>query len=206
MKNFGFLNGHSDEFLWYNSLLWKTTNLFCFPIWGFLFDKIGFKRLYRMIISLEILICGICYYISYNKLGYIIYNFISALVNSGNLAIRPINFGFIFDNEKGAFLFGFSCFLTNTFYIFRPLIWNLLTDKIYYLIIYLILTLFSMLGFIVLCFFIDEKYVPVNYNNDSNDNEMGEEMKNIDYYDDNDNMYFIDNNEKNGEKEHEETS
>ena len=206
MKNFGFLNGHSDEFLWYNSLLWKTTNLFCFPIWGFLFDKIGFKRLYRMIISLEILICGICYYISYNKLGYIIYNFISALVNSGNLAIRPINFGFIFDNEKGAFLFGFSCFLNNTFYIFRPLIWNLLTDKIYYLIIYLILTLFSMLGFIVLCFFIDEKYVPVNYNNDSNDNEMGEEMKNIDYYDDNDNMYFIDNNEKNGEKEHEETS
>ena len=206
MENFGFLNGHSDEFLWYNSLLWKITNLFCFPIWGFLFDKIGFKRLYRMIISLEILICGICYYISYNKLGYIIYNFISALVNSGNLAIRPLNFCFIFGNEKGAFLFGFSCFLTNTFYIFRPLIWNLLTDKIYYLIIYLILTLFSMLGFIILCFYIDEKYVPINYNNDSNDNEIGEEMKNIDYYDDNDNMYFIDNNEQNGEKEHEETS
>ena len=206
MKNFGFLNGHSEDFLWYNSLLWKTTNLLFFPIWGYLFDKIGFKRIYRIVISLEILICGTCYYISYNKFGYIIYCFISALVNSGSIAIRPTNFSLIFDNEKGAFLFGFSCFLTNTFYIFRPLIWNLLTDKIYYLIIYLILTLFSMLGFIILCFFIDEKYIPVNYNNDSNDNEIGEEMKNIDYYDDNKNIYFITNNEKNGEKEHEEST
>ena len=204
MINFGFLNGHSEDFLWYNSFLWKTTNLLCFPLWGFLFDKIGFKRIYRMIITLEILICGICYYISYNKFGFILYSFMSALVNSGTIAIRPTDFSIIFDNEKGAFLFGISCFLTNTFYIFRPLIRNILTDKIYYLIIYLILTLFSMLGFIILCFFIDEKYVP-SFSNDSNENEMGEEMKNIDYYDDKQNIYFIDNNEKNDEKEHEES-
>ena len=51
MLNFGFLNGHSEEFLWYNSFLWKITNFLCFPIWGFLFDKIGFKRTYRMIIT-----------------------------------------------------------------------------------------------------------------------------------------------------------
>ena len=31
-------------------------------------------------------------------------------------------------------------------------------------------------------------------------------MKNIDYYDDNKNIYFITNNEKNGEKEHEEST
>ena len=205
MINFGFLNGHSEEFLWYNSFLWKITNFLCFPIWGFLFDKIGFKRTYRMIITLEILICGICYYISYNKYGFILYCFISALVSSASIAIRPTNFSFIFDNEKGAILYGISCFFTNTFYIFRPLIRNLLTDKMYYMIIYLILTLFSMLGFIILCFFINEKYVS-NINNDSNEDENGEEMKNIDYYDDNNNMYFIDNNEKNGEKENEESN
>lgn len=142
MINFGFLNGHSEEFLWYNSLLWKITNFLFFPIWGFLFDKIGFKRTYRMIITLEILICGICYYISYNKYGFILYCFISALISSASIAIRPTNYSFIFENEKGAILYGISCFLTNTFYIFRPLIRNLLTDKIYYLIIYLILTLF----------------------------------------------------------------
>ena len=205
MINFGFLNGHSEEFLWYNSFLWKITNFLCFPIWGFLFDTIGFKRTYRMVITLEILICGICYYISYNKYGFILYCFTSALVNSGSLAIRPTNFSFIFDNEKGAILYGISCFLTNTFYIFRPLIRNLLTDKMYYMINYLILTLFSMLGFIILCFFINEKYVS-NINNDSNEDENGEEMKNIDYYDDNNNMYFIDNNEKNEEKDHEDSN
>ena len=206
MINFGLLNGHSEEFLWYNSFLWKITNFIFFPLWGLLFDKIGFKRTYRLIITLEILICAICYYISYNKLGFILYCFISALVNSGGLAIRPTDFSIIFENERGAFLFGISCFLTNTFYIFRPLISNILTEKIYYLIIYLILTLFSMLGFIILCFFIDEKFIS-NINNDSSENEIGEEMKNIDFYDDNQNNYFIDNNdEKNGDKEQEEST
>ena len=206
MINFGFLNGHSEEFLWYNAFLWKITNFLFFPLWGYLFDKFGFKRTYRLIITLEIFICSICYYISNDKIGFILYCFISALVNSGGLAIRPTNFSIIFNNERGAFLFGISCFLTNTFYIFRPLISNLLTDKIYYLIIYLTLTLFSMLGFIILCFYIDEKYIS-NINNDSYENEIGEEMKNIDFYDDNQNNYFIDNNDdKNGDKEEQQST
>ena len=161
MKNFGKLNGHSEEFLWYTSFMWKIINFIFFPLWGYFFDKIGFKRFYRIIISLEILISAICYYISY--------------------------IGIIFDNEKGAFLFGISCFLTNTFYVFRPLIDNLLTHKIYYLILYLILTLFSMLGFIILCFFIDQKhvaYMDMDMDSSSED-EMEIELKNLNYYDNN---------------------
>ena len=70
--------------------------------------------------------------------------------------------------------------MNNTFYIFTPLISNLLTEKIYYLIIYLIITLFSMLGFIVLCFFIDEKFVTNNsLGNSNDDNEVGQELNNI---------------------------
>ena len=73
-----------------------------------------------------------------------------------------------------------TSFLNNTFYIFTPLISNLLTEKIYYLIIYLIITLFSMLGFIVLCFFIDEKFVTNNsIGNSNDDNEVGQELNNI---------------------------
>ena len=187
MKNFGKLNGHSEEFLWYTSFMWKIINFIFFPLWGYFFDKIGFKRFYRIIISLEILISAICYYISYNKYGFIFYCIISALINSASLAISPTNFGIIFDNEKGAFLFGISCFLTNTFYVFRPLIDNLLTHKIYYLILYLILTLFSMLGFIILCFFIDQKhvaYMDMDMDSSSED-EMEIELKNLNYYDNN---------------------
>ena len=98
-----------------------------------------FKKFYRIIITLEIVISSLCYYISTYQFGYIIYCIISAFVNSASMAIGPTNFSIIFDNEKGALLFGISCFLTNTFYIFRPLISNLLTEKIYYLIIYLII-------------------------------------------------------------------
>ena len=185
MKNFGKLNGHSEEFLWYTSFMWKIINFLFFPLWGYLFDRIGFKRFYRIIISLEILISAICYYISYNKYGFIFYCFISAIVNSASLAISPTNFGIIFDNEKGAFLFGISCFLTNTFYVFRPLIDNLLTHKIYYLILYLILTLFSMLGFIILCFFIDEKHVAYMDMDSSSEDGMGIELKELNYYDNN---------------------
>ena len=185
MKNFGKLNGHSEEFLWYTSFMWKIINFLFFPLWGYLFDRIGFKRFYRIIISLEILISAICYYISYNKYGFIFYCFTSAIVNSASLAISPTNFAIIFDNEKGAFLFGISCFLTNTFYVFRPLIDSLLTHKIYYLILYLILTLFSMLGFIILCFFIDEKHVAYMEMDSSSEDDMGIELKDLNYYDNN---------------------
>ena len=225
IKNFGLLNGHDEDFLWYGSFLFKFTNFLCFALWGYLFDKIGFKKLYRIIITLEILISSICYYISAYKFGYLLYCFVSALVNSASMAIGPTNFSFIFDNEKGALLFGISCFLTNTFYIFRPLISNLLTEKIYYLIIYLVITLFSMLGFIILCFFIDEKLV-TNSRRNSKDNDMELEMNEVNLsdknnnssnnescsktgsinYDTNNTGYSKDKNELFSEKEHEESS
>ena len=225
IKNFGALNGYNEEFLWYGTFIFKITNFLCFPLWGYLFDKIGFKKFYRIIITLEIVISSLCYYISTYQFGYIIYCIISAFVNSASMAIGPTNFSIIFDNEKGALLFGISCFLTNTFYIFRPLISNLLTEKIYYLIIYLIITLFSMLGFIILCFFIDEKFVTNNSRGNSNeDNDGGQELNNMNAsdnnssniesisktnsinYDTNNTGYTKDKNELFSEKEHDESS
>ena len=226
IKNFGVLNGYDENFLWYGIFISKVTNFLCFALWGYLFDKIGFKRFYRLIITLEIVISSLCYYISTYKSGFIVYCIVSAFVNSASMAIGPTNFSIIFDNEKGALLFSISCFLTNTFYIFRPLISNILTEKIYYLIIYLIITLFSMLGFIILCFFIDEKFVSNNSRRNSNtDNEMGQEMNNINFsdkndssnnesisknnsinYDTNNTGFSKDKNELFSEKEHDESS
>ena len=219
IKNFGLLNGHDEGFLWYGAFLYKVTYFLCFALWGYLFDRIGFKKFYRIIITLEILISSMCYYISMHKFGYLIYCMVSAFVNSAGMAIGPTNFSIIFENEKGALLFGISCFLTNTFYIFRPLISNLLTEKIYYLIIYLIITTFSMLGFIILCFFIDEKFVSINSRNNSNNGEMGQELNNVNLsdngslnksnslnYDTNNTGYTKDKNELFSEREHDESS
>ena len=219
IKNFGQLNGHDEGFLWYGAFLYKVTYFLCFALWGYLFDRIGFKKFYRIIITLEILISSMCYYISMHKFGYLIYCMVSAFVNSAGMAIGPTNFSIIFDNEKGALLFGISCFLTNTFYIFRPSISNLLREKIYYLIIYLIITTFSMLGFIILCFFIDEKFVSINSRNNSNNGEMGQELNNVNLsdngslnksnslnYDTNNTGYTKDKNELFSEREHDESS
>ena len=43
MKNFGKLNGHSEEFLWYTSFMWKIINFIFFPLWGYFFDKMDSK-------------------------------------------------------------------------------------------------------------------------------------------------------------------
>ena len=81
-----------------------------------------------------------------------------------------------------------------------------------------------MLGFIILCFFIDEKFVNINSRNTSNSGEMGQELNNVNFSDKNDSIngslnksnslnydsnntgYTKDKNELFSEKEHDESS
>lgn len=192
MKKFGELNEYSENFLWYSSLLWKITNLFFYPIWGYLLDKIKFKKLYTIILSIEILISSSCYFIADNKFGFLLYSTVSSAVHTANVSLSPTVYSFIFDNEKGSLLFGISFILFNTFYIYRPAI-NATSQKIYYLLFYLVILLFNMLSLIILCFFDEKKY---NYtgesddgseksvkdsNSNSNDDEI--ELENIDFFD-----------------------
>ena len=193
MKKFGELNGYSEDFLWHSSLLWKVTNLFFYPIWGYLLDKIKFKKLYTVILSIEILISSSCYFIADNKFGFLLYSTVSSAVHTANISISPTTYSFIFDNEKGSLLFGISFILFNTFYIYRPAI-NSATQKIYYLLFYLVILLFNMLALIILCFFEEKRY---NYsgdsdadsnksvveNNSNNNSEDEIEMDNIDFLD-----------------------
>ena len=158
MKKFGLMNGHSEEFLWYSSLIWKVVHLLCYTLWGFLLDIIKFKKLYMIILSGEILISSSCYFISTNKIGFLLYSIISAAVNSANIAVAPTSFAMIFGIEKGALLFSISSLLHNTFYILRPLISNFTASKVYFLMFYLVICLFSMLASIILCFFVEKKY------------------------------------------------
>ena len=83
-----------------------------------------------------------------------------------------------------------------------------------------------MVGFIILCFFIDEKFVSINSRNNSNaDNEMGQELQNMNFsdknnssnnesvsktnsinYDTSNTGYTKDKHELFSEKEHDESS
>ena len=93
-----------------------------------------------------------------SKIGFLLYSTISAAVNSANIAVAPTSFVMIFGIEKGALLFSISSLLHNTFYILRPLITNFAASKVYFLMFYLIICLFSMLASIILCFFVEKQY------------------------------------------------
>ena len=153
MKKFGLLNGYDEKFLSISSFVWKLTNASCFCVWGCLLDKYGFKSVYMFLMLTQIGICSSCYFTSKYKIGFVLYNIVSAVVNSGNLSISPTSFALAFGSENGAMLHSLSSILFNTFYMCRPLISNLVTLKVHFLIFYLIITLFSMLALIILCFF-----------------------------------------------------
>ena len=162
MKKLGLMNGHDEIFLAYNAILWKITNVIFFFIWGCCFDKYGFRKVYILIILSQIAISSSCHFISKYQIGFISYSLICAIINSGNLTISPSAFASIFGIESGSMMSSIASILINTFYICRPLITNLVTSKIIFFIFYLIITLFSMLSLIILCFFDEKKHYKEN--------------------------------------------
>ena len=164
MKKFGLMNGHDETFLAFSGMMWKITTLIFFYIWGYFVDRYGFKKVYSNLVLIQILISSTCYFISKWKIGFMIYSLTCAIINSGNLTISPTAFAMIFDIEEGSMLSSIASILINTFYICRPFITNLVTSRVYFLIFYIIITLFSMLALIILCFLVEKKYNYVEHN------------------------------------------
>ena len=159
IRKLGALNGHSEIFLWNTSFIFKILNAVGLPIWGYLLDKTGFKKLYSVILSVQLIISSLCFFISSNAIGFILYNGISALLHSVNLSIQLTTYVLIFGNEKGVLLYSISWLLIYIFYILRPFISNIFVSKIYYLMFYIGLTLFTMIALIILCLFVEKKHV-----------------------------------------------
>ena len=84
---------------------------------------------------------------------------LSAAINSGYLALTPTCYALIFGDEKGILLYSISSILINTFYICRPVLNNIVVDKVYYLMLFMIMTIFSMFALIILCFFEEKKHI-----------------------------------------------
>ena len=159
IRKLGTLNGHSEIFLWNTSFVFKVLNAVGLPIWGYLLDKTGFKKLYSVILSVQLIISSMCFFISSNAIGFILYNGISALLHSVNLSIQLTTYVIIFGNEKGVLLYSISWLLIYIFYILRPFISNIFVSKIYYLMFYIGLTLFTMIALIILCLFVEKKHI-----------------------------------------------
>ena len=158
IRKLGTLNGHSEIFLWNTSFFFKMLNAVGLPIWGFFLDKYGFKKLYTLVLSVQLIISSLCFFISSNAIGFILFNGISAMLHSVNLSIQLTTYVIIFGNEKGVLLYSISWLLIYIFYIARPFISNIFVSKIYFLAFYITLSLFTMIALVILSFFEEKKH------------------------------------------------
>ena len=159
MRRLGLLFGLREDFLWKTSLGWKIINVCFFSLWGYYLDKIGIKKILMITLTAEIVNDALCYFIVRFKIGFIFFTFLSAAINSANLSLIPTCYAMIFGDEKGLLLYSISAILINSIHICQPIINNLVNDKVYYLMFFLITTVFSMFALIILCFFVEKKHV-----------------------------------------------
>ena len=176
IRKLGTLNGHSEIFLWNTSFFFKVLNAVGLPIWGFFLDKYGFKNLYSIILSVQLIISSLCFFISSNAIGFILFNSISAMLHSVNISIHLTTYVLIFGNEKGVLLYSISWLLIYFFYIARPFVGNIFVSKIYFLAFYITLSLFTMIALIILSFFEEKKH----YFEDKNRDSSSESEKELD--------------------------
>ena len=183
IRKLGTLNGHSEIFLWNTSFFFKVLNAVGLPIWGFFLDKYGFKNLYTIVLSVQLIISSLCFFISSNAIGFILFNSISAMLHSVNLSIHLTTFVLIFGNEKGVLLYSISWLLIYIFYIARPFISNIFVSKIYFLAFYITLSLFTMIALIILSFFEEKKHTFPDKNRESS-SESEKEMDELQFDED----------------------
>ena len=180
IRKLGSLNGHSEIFLWNTSFFFKGLNAVGLPIWGFFLDKYGFKNLYSIVLSVQLIISSLCFFISSNTIGFILFNGISAMLHSVNLSIQLTTYVLIFGNEKGVLLYSIGWLLIYIFYIARPFISNIFVSKIYFLAFYITLSLFTMIALIILSFFEEKKHTYEDKDRDSS-SESEKEMDELQF-------------------------
>ena len=195
IRKLGTLNGHSEIFLWNTSFFFKVLNAVGLPIWGFFLDKYGFKNLYSIVLSVQLIISSLCFFISSNTIGFILFNGISAMLHSVNLSIQLTTYVIIFGNEKGVLLYSIGWLLIYIFYIARPFISNFFVSKIYFLAFYITLSLFTMIALIILSFFEEKKHTFGEKDRDSS-SESEKEMDEL-QFDKSDEEENDENNDKN---------
>ena len=129
-------------------------------LWGALFDKFGFKRLYLLIVGVEIGISSTIFHFGNNTLVYFIMVCVTALLLAGNIALMiplyPKIFGIKYGTEVNGIciaLYSFSCIL-------GPIVAKfVIHERKDYQRLYLSGTVLAVISFIVVCLFKEEPFV-----------------------------------------------
>jgi hypothetical protein len=175
IKIFGFLSKFDENFLKKMHRVYRFVLMSWSIISGYLLDKLRFKKFLLYLLLLETSIISTIYFISEKDYGLIILTIITSIINSSNNVIIPISFVNIFEEEKGVLLCGISSILINTFYIYRSIVQNILDERIYFFIFFLLCTVFYMIAIIIVCFFVDKKHIYLK-DNDKKKEDLFEDI------------------------------
>jgi MFS family permease len=129
-------------------------------LWGALFDKFGFKKLYILIVAVEIGISSTIFQFGNNTIMYFIMVCVTALLLAGNIALMiplyPKIFGIKYGTEVNGIciaLYSFTCIL-------GPVVAKFVVhEKKDYQRLYLSGTVLAVISFIVVCMFKEEPFV-----------------------------------------------
>lgn len=129
-------------------------------VWGALFDKFGFKKLYILIVAVEIGISSTIFQFGNNTIVYFIMVCVTALLLAGNIALMiplyPKIFGIKYGTEVNGIciaLYSFSCIL-------GPVVAKFVVhERKDYQRLYLSGTVLAVISFIVVCMFKEEPFV-----------------------------------------------
>lgn len=87
-------------------------------MWGFLFDKFGFKKPFMVLVIVEIVVSGMFYFVGTNTVLYFLMVSLTALILAGVICLTTPLYPKIFGLKNGPFvngiciaLYGFSCLL-----------------------------------------------------------------------------------------------
>ena len=187
IQRLGILMNIDNNFISFSNKVWKFTNVFWNIISGFLLDNIKFKIFFMYLLLTLIFLISTSYFILDWKLGYLLFNVISSVVDSINNIFVPISFSIVYGNETGLLLYGISSIMINSFLIYKDFIRQILDEKIYYFVFCFICTIFYMFALITLCLFEQKKHVYKRKDEDieqnsSNDLSYGQELSDINLY------------------------
>jgi len=164
LKLFGKENNIDDSTLTLASSLAGLGNGISRPVWGIILDKWKFKKTYFFLCIVQVSLASTIYFTPLaSGYMYVVWCFLSLCCEGSHFTIMPAVVRQVFGSKNATEIYGFVFFAYSGGSFIGPILTNYIVkgrDKIYYLMIYLIMAGFTVIAFFVCwCF----NYTEFNY-------------------------------------------
>lgn len=157
-RNFGTIKlSKYEKALKYLSKAFTLLNTFSRLVWGFIFDKIGFKILYIIVCVNQLICAGLIYNSSENIVTYFIIVCLGVLSYAGHIILFPNLIHHKFGVDNSVIILGICGIFGGISALIGPILTNIVNEPKDYLMIYLIGGAPTIASLLITCFIKDEK-------------------------------------------------